>query len=118
VLGLAQIGMRNSAGSPAGIAFGNIATAGEHLLGVINDILDASKIEAGKLRIEQRPFALIATIDRMVSFVTHRAEDKGLTLIVTLAPDLPQWATGDGLRLAQILTNLLSNAIKFTAAGK
>jgi PAS domain S-box-containing protein len=118
VLGLAQIGMRNSAGSPAGIAFGNIATAGEHLLGVINDILDASKIEAGKLRIEQRPFALIATIDRMVSFVTHRAEDKGLTLIVTLAPDLPQWATGDGLRLAQILTNLLSNAIKFTAAGE
>ncbi len=118
VLGLAQIGMRNSAGSPAGIAFGNIATAGEHLLGVINDILDASKIEAGKLRIEQRPFALIATIDRMVSFVTHRAEEKDLTLVVTLAPDLPQWVAGDGLRLAQILTNLLSNAIKFTAAGE
>jgi signal transduction histidine kinase/DNA-binding NarL/FixJ family response regulator/HPt (histidine-containing phosphotransfer) domain-containing protein len=118
VLGLAQIGMRNSVGSPAGVAFGNIATAGEHLLGVINDILDLSKIEAGKLKIERRPFALLATIDRLVSFVSHRAEEKGLSLIVVLAPDLPQWVTGDGLRVAQILTNLLSNAVKFTTVGE
>jgi PAS domain S-box-containing protein len=118
VLGLAQIGMRNSAGSPAGIAFGRIADAGEHLLAVVNDILDFSKIEAGKLKIERQPFALHATTDRLVSFMADRAEAKGLTLTVTLAPDLPKWVAGDELRVAQILTNLVSNAIKFTASGE
>ncbi|MDP2812064.1 MAG: PAS domain S-box protein, partial [Rhodocyclaceae bacterium] len=118
VLGLAQIGMRDGAGSPAGQTFDRIARAGEHLLGVINDILDFSKIEAGKLQVEQQPFALLAAIDGVVSFVAGRAEAKGLALSVDLAPDLPQWVAGDGLRLAQILTNLLSNAIKFTASGE
>ena len=118
VLGLAQIGMRNSAGSPAGIAFSNITQAGEHLLGVINDILDASKMEAGKLKIEQQAFALTKAIHGAVNLVAGRAEAKGLPLEVSLAPDLPPWVVGDGLRIAQILTNLLSNAIKFTAAGE
>ena len=118
VLGLAQIGMRDGAGSPAGNTFGSIAEAGEHLLGVINDILDISKIEANKLKIENRPFSLHTIIDGVMSFVTGRSKEKGLSLQVALAPDLPVWVEGDGLRLAQILTNLLSNAIKFTAAGE
>ncbi len=117
VLGFAHIGIRDYAGTPAGEAFGRIADAGEHLLGVINDILDMSKIDAGKLRVEQRPFALLATIDRLVSFVTGRAASKGLTLSVSRAANLPQWVEGDDLRLAQILTNLMSNAIKFTVSG-
>ncbi|MDP2826356.1 MAG: PAS domain S-box protein, partial [Sulfuritalea sp.] len=118
VLGLAQIGMRDNRGNPAGQTFERIASAGEHLLGVINDILDFSKIEAGKLRIERQAFALHAAIDGVVSFVAGRAEAKGLSLSVSLAPDLPQWVEGDGLRLAQILTNLLSNAIKFSSSGE
>jgi len=117
VLGLAQIGRRDAAGSPAGATFSRIADAGEHLLGVINDILDFSKIEAGKLQAERRPFALGAIIDGVTSFVAARAEAKDLTLTISPAPDLPQWVSGDSLRLAQILTNLLTNAIKFTAAG-
>ncbi len=118
VLGLAQIGMRDSFGSPASNTFGSIAEAGEHLLGVINDILDISKIEANKLTIEYRPFALQAIVDGVMSFVIGRAKEKGLSLSVSLASDLPDWVAGDGLRLAQILTNLLSNAIKFTSSGE
>ena len=117
VLGLAQIGMRDGIGSPVGETFGRIAEAGEHLLGVINDILDVSKIDARKLKVEKTPFALLATLDGVLSFVTGRAEVKGLSVSVTLAADLPEWVEGDGLRLAQILTNLLSNAIKFTGGG-
>ncbi|AGX88010.1 PAS domain S-box protein [Candidatus Symbiobacter mobilis] len=117
VLGLAQIGMRDGAGSQASDTFSSIADAGEHLLGVINDILDISKIEANKLQIENRPFALLDVMEGVMSFVTGRAKDKGLSLRVSLASELPEWVEGDGLRLAQILTNLLSNAIKFTATG-
>ena len=117
VLGLAQIGMRDASGSPMGETFGRINEAGEHLLGVINDILDVSKIDASKLKVEKTPFALLATLDGVMSFVSGRAEVKGLAVSTSLAPDLPDWVTGDGLRLAQILTNLLSNAIKFTGAG-
>ena len=118
VLGLAQIGMRDTAGSPTGETFGRISEAGEHLLGVINDILDVSKIDASKLRIEKLPFSLLATLDGVMSFVAGRADVKGLEISVSLAPDLPGWVEGDGLRVAQILTNLLSNAIKFTAVGR
>ena len=117
VLGLAQIGMRDAVGHNMGDIFGRISDAGEHLLGVINDILDVSKIDASKLRVEKTPFALIAMLDAVMSFVTGRAEVKGLAVSVRLADDLPQWVEGDGLRVAQILTNLLSNAIKFTGNG-
>jgi PAS domain S-box-containing protein len=118
VLGLAQIGMRDAGESAAGLTFARIAQAGEHLLGVINDVLDISKIEAGKLQVESLPFALLATLDSVISFVSGRAEDKGLAMSVSLSPDLPEWVAGDGLRVAQVLTNLLSNAIKFTASGE
>jgi PAS domain S-box-containing protein len=117
VLGLAQIGMRDNGGSSVGDKFSRITEAGEHLLGVINDILDVSKIDASKLKVEKLPFALLATLDGVMSFVMGRAEAKGLKVSVTLSAGLPDWVEGDGLRLAQILTNLLSNAIKFTGSG-
>ena len=117
VLGLAQIGMRDAIGSHVGDTFGRITEAGEHLLGVINDILDVSKIDASKLKVEKTPFALLATLDGVMSFVIGRAEAKGLKVLVNVASNLPEWVEGDGLRLAQILTNLLSNAIKFTGRG-
>jgi PAS domain S-box-containing protein len=118
VLGLAQIGIRDGMGTPARRTFSSIVEAGEHLLSVINDILDISKINALKLNIEHRPFSLAAIVDGVVSLLADSASDKGLLLSVLLLPDLPEWVEGDGLRIAQILTNLLSNAIKFTAAGK
>lgn len=118
VLGLAQIGARDSAGHACHETFTRIQDAGKHLLALINDILDISKIDAGKLRIETHPFALISTLDGVISMVAERARAKGLTLSVRLAPDLPAWVAGDALRLAQILANLLTNAIKFTPHGE
>lgn len=118
VLGLSQIGARDSAGHACHETFTRIQDAGKHLLALINDILDISKIDAGKLRIETHPFALIATLDGVISMVAERARVKGLALAVQLAPDLPAWVAGDALRLAQILANLLTNAIKFTPRGE
>jgi PAS domain S-box-containing protein len=118
ILGFAQIGMRDGAGSASGKNFERIADAGKHLLDVINDILDAAKIEAGKLTLEKRHFSLLRVIDNVMSLITGQVNDKGLILTVSLAPDLPEWVEGDDLRLAQILINLLSNAIKFTLSGE
>jgi signal transduction histidine kinase/DNA-binding response OmpR family regulator len=118
VMGLARMGARDNAGRESQEAFQRIGTAGEHLLEVINDILDYSKIEAGRLALETRPFALVAAIDDLNSLIRDRALAKGLQLIVDAAPDVPQWVTGDALRLRQILVNLLSNAIKFTTVGE
>jgi PAS domain S-box-containing protein len=117
ILGLTQIGMRDSQEPRITEVFGRLRDAGDHLLAVVNDILDFSKIEAGKLKIETRPFALFSVIDNVKDFVAKRAQDKGLELSVSLAPDLHDWAEGDSLRLTQILTNLLSNAVKFTEHG-
>ncbi|MCX7173026.1 MAG: PAS domain S-box protein [Proteobacteria bacterium] len=119
VLGLARIGMRDNQGRETVKTYARISASGEHLLGVINGILDFSKIAAGKLKVEKRPFALFAVIDNVKSFVAaHQAEAKGLAPVVSLAPDLHDWVEGDSMRLAQILTNLLSNAIKFTKSGE
>ncbi len=117
VLGLAQAGMRDSAEVPARRSFGRILDAGQHLLGVIDDVLDFSKIEAGKLELESELFPLAQAVDRAVDMVAARAYAKGLAFRVTEAPGLPARLRGDLLRLSQVLVNLLSNAVKFTRAG-
>lgn len=92
--------------------------AAQSLLGLINDILDFSKIEAGKLEMESREFLLGDVFDKLVSVVGMRAEEKGLELVIDIAPDLPQDLVGDPLRLQQILVNLCGNAVKFTNSGE
>ncbi len=96
---------------------GKIQQAGQHLLGVINDILDYSKIEVGKLRIEHVPFALDKVLDNVISVITEKANAKGLTLTSSIAADVPNSLLGDPLRLGQVLINYASNAVKFTPAG-
>ncbi len=119
VLGIAQIGYRGSPpGSKAQQQFGRIVDSGKLLLGVVNDILDFSRIEAGKLKIESLPVPLEKSIQDSVDLVQPRAEAKGLALRVDLAPDFPRLCLSDPLRLAQILANLLSNAVKFTEEGE
>ncbi|HRH75516.1 MAG TPA: ATP-binding protein, partial [Zoogloea sp.] len=95
-----------------------IHAAGITLLGVINDVLDFSKIEAGKLRLEQTTFALDRVLDSVITYVAQKAQEKGLELILQVAPDVPQDLRGDPLRLGQVLTNLLGNAVKFTLQGE
>lgn len=118
VLGLAQIGARDSAGRAAHATFARIREAGEHLLGVINDVLDFSKLEAGRVVVDRQPLALAAVIDNVQSLISERAVSKGLRFGVDLAPGLPGWVAGDAQRLRQILVNLLANAIKFTDRGE
>ncbi|MBS0354298.1 MAG: response regulator [Proteobacteria bacterium] len=95
-----------------------IHAAGTSLLHVVNDILDFSKIEAGKLSLEHITFALDQLLDNVLTFVSQKARDKSLELLLQLAPDVPQDLVGDPLRLGQVLTNLLGNAVKFTEKGE
>ncbi len=94
-----------------------IGRSARHLLSLINDILDLSKVEAGKLQIEQAEFVLDEVIDNLRDSIGERAREKGVTFTVESAPELPRWLGGDALRLNQILLNLGSNAVKFTAQG-
>jgi len=117
VLGLAQLGERAHAGSAVGGTFGHIREAGDHLLGVINDVLDLSRLEAGKLAVEQQPFSLSAAVDRVGRLLAGAVAQKGLHYEVRLPAGGPDRVLGDARRLEQILVNLLGNAIKFTDHG-
>ena len=86
----------------------------EALMTIIDDILDVSKIEAGRLTLEHVPFAVRDTIEDSVKLLAPRADQKGLELSCRIAPDVPATLVGDPGRLRQILLNLVSNAIKFT----
>jgi two-component system sensor histidine kinase/response regulator len=93
------------------------SSAAESLLHILNDILDFSKIEADRLHIELTPFRLASVMEQLSAMHQIRAEEKGLQLSVSIAPDCPPALIGDPLRLGQILNNLVSNAIKFTNEG-
>ena len=93
------------------------AKASHTLLCLVTDLLDFSRIEAGQTQLEQAPFDVRQVIDRTVQLLTHRAEEKGLTLTFHVDPDVPQYIEGDAFRIHQVLLNLLTNALKFTARG-
>ena len=93
-----------------------VATAAEHLLSIINDILDLSKIDAGKLQLEQSNFSLATIFDHTCSMVAEAARTKGLELKVECA-GVPPWLRGDPTRLRQALLNFAANAVKFTDYG-
>jgi signal transduction histidine kinase len=95
-----------------------IRSSGDALLRVINDVLDFSKVEAGKLDLEVTPFNLHLSLEQSVRLFHAAAAEKGLRLACELAPELPAWVTGDDTRLRQVVLNLVSNALKFTSAGE
>jgi signal transduction histidine kinase/CheY-like chemotaxis protein/HPt (histidine-containing phosphotransfer) domain-containing protein len=94
------------------------AAAAKTLLALINDILDLSKVEAGKLMLERIDFRLHEVLEQVSDMFATQARDKKLALVVTVAPDCPDALLGDPLRLGQVLINLTSNAIKFTQQGE
>jgi len=94
-----------------------IATASEALLGVINDILDYSKLEADAIEMDPEPFDTRALVDGAAAIIESQCSAKGLTLNVVVAADTPERLTGDKGRLRQVMLNFLSNAAKFTARG-
>ncbi len=96
---------------------GKVTEAAEHLMEIINDILDLSRIEAGKVDLEPADFALPDVLEQVRALTGERASDKSLQLVVRTAPDVDLELHGDALRIGQILLNLVGNAIKFTAQG-
>ena len=95
---------------------GEIYTSGKHLLSLINDILDLSKIEAGKMELELEPLELEPLLDNALSIIKERAAKEGVNLVKALAPELGQ-LVADGRKLRQVIYNFLSNAVKFTPTG-
>ncbi len=94
-----------------------VRKSADALLTIINDILDFSKIEAGRLRLEPVAFDIMVAVEEVGELLSSAAAEKGLDLIIRIAPDVPRHVVGDPGRIRQILINLASNAIKFTARG-
>jgi CheY-like chemotaxis protein/HPt (histidine-containing phosphotransfer) domain-containing protein len=95
-----------------------IRTSGESLLTIINDILNFSKLESGKMELERQPMNLRACIEEALDLLASKAAEKDLDLACHIASDVPEQVLGDVTRLRQILVNLVSNAIKFTFSGE
>ncbi|MDO8932979.1 MAG: response regulator, partial [Rhodocyclaceae bacterium] len=116
ILGLTHLLRRAGAAPEQAERLTKIDSAGRHLLAIINDILDLSKIEAGKLQLEQSDFALSAVLDHVRSMILDAAQAKGLTVVVD-DDQVPAWLAGDPTRLRQALLNYAANAVKFTEQG-
>jgi CheY-like chemotaxis protein/HPt (histidine-containing phosphotransfer) domain-containing protein len=95
-----------------------IQTAGGALLTVINDLLDFSRAEAGKIAVDEQPFDLRELVEDVVEILAGRARDKGIELVGYVPPDVPVALVGDAGRLRQVLLNLCGNAVKFTGEGE
>jgi signal transduction histidine kinase/ActR/RegA family two-component response regulator len=96
----------------------NIAVSGESLLSIINDILDLSKIEAGRMEFESHPFSVRDVLDAVHSLLKVRMQEKGIRFVLDVAPGTEGYFLGDGTRVRQILLNLAGNAVKFTDKGE
>ncbi len=99
-------------------AMATIRRNGEHLLELINDILDLSKIEAGRMTVERVPVSPVAMVEEVAVLMRDRAKHKGLAFRVTLEDGLPESISSDPVRVRQILVNLVGNAVKFTSTGE
>ena len=118
VIGMAYLALKTELDPRQRDYLEKIRFAGEHLLGIIDDILDISKIEAGKLEIEHADFALDHVIQTLTTVVAPKAASRELELVFDIEADLPPVLRGDPLRLGQVLINYTNNAIKFSEKGQ
>jgi predicted ATPase/signal transduction histidine kinase len=118
IIGMAGLALRTGLTPEQDGYVGKIERAGQSLLGIINDILDLSKVEAGRLELERIPFLLADVLSDVRAVTAQRAADKGLDYVQLVGADVPARLLGDPLRLGQVLVNLVNNAVKFTAAGQ
>ncbi len=118
IIGLSHLALKTALNAKQRDYISKVHNAGTSLLAIINDILDVSKIEAGKLDIETTDFRLDDIISSVTTVTGQKATDKGLELLAHIAPGIPQFLLGDPLRLGQILTNLINNSVKFTERGE
>ncbi len=118
IIGLTDLTLKTELSAHQRGHMSRVARAGRSLLGLINDILDYSKIEAGKLQIEMIDFDLDEVLENVVTMVSTKAEESGTELIITVDRKIPVSLQGDPLRLGQVLVNLVGNAAKFTERGE
>ena len=117
IIGLTHLMQRAGATPEQADRLTKIDNASRHLLSIINDILDLSKIEAGKLRLEDSDFNLSAVLDNVASIITPAAQEKGLAIEID-RDAVPSWLRGDAVRLRQAVLNFAGNAVKFTNQGR
>ena len=117
IIGMTSIGKSASDSDRKDYCFSKIEDASKHLLGVINDILDMSKIEANKFELSLAEFNFEKMLQRVVNVVNFRVDERRQKLMVRIGGNIPKMLVGDDQRLAQVITNLLGNAVKFTPDG-
>ena len=117
IIGMNAIGKSASDLSRKNYAFEKIEIASKHLLGVINDILDMSKIEAGRFELSNIEFNFEKTLQKVLNVISYRVDEKKQQFDIYIDKEIPQRLIGDDQRLAQLIANLLSNAVKFTPEG-
>ena len=118
ILGMTQIALESAPTEHQRHLLSTVESAAKNLLGIINDLLDVSKIGAGKLVLDQTDFFLRAVVQDTARALVPRAHRKGLERVCHVSPDVPDALVGDAGRLRQVLMNLIGNAIKFTEQGK
>lgn len=118
IIGMSDLALETSLDKKQRNYIDKVNRSAKSLLGIINDILDFSKIEAGKLDIENVEFDMDDVLENLSNLVGIKAEEKGIELLIDIAPDVPKQLQGDPLRLGQILVNLGNNAVKFTDQGE
>ncbi|MBF0345067.1 MAG: response regulator [Nitrospirae bacterium] len=118
IVGLGRLILQTGLSAQQRDYINKIQSSTNSLLFLINDLLDLSKIEAGRLDLDIVDFDLNSILDNIVNMLTLKAEEKGIELMLSIDKDVPFLLTGDPLRMTQVITNLLSNAIKFTEQGE
>jgi len=114
IIGMTTIGKLTDDANKRADAFEKISGASKHLLGIINDVLDFSKIESGKFELSPASFEFVKMVQRVVDIINLRVDERRQTFHVDIDKNIPKTLIGDDQRLSQVITNLLSNAVKFT----
>ncbi len=118
IIGMSHLAMKTELTPRQRDYLNKIQGSSQHLLGIINDILDLSKIEAGKMVVEHIEFELDRVFENVAGLIAEKAAAKGLELIIDVGPGVPRALIGDPLRLGQVLINYANNAVKFTEQGE
>jgi len=118
IIGMSHLALQTDLNAKQRNYIEKVEYAAKNLLGIINDILDSSKIEAGKMELERIDFYLEDVMDHLADLSVIKAQDKGLEVLFDVGTDVPTSLIGDPLRLGQVLINLVNNAIKFTEKGE
>jgi len=117
IIGMSYLALQSTQEPSTRNYIAKIERAAKNLLGILNDILDVSKIEARKMELEVAPFAFGAMMQSVEELFALKAQEKGVALTFAIDPTIPSVVVGDALRLSQVLVNLIGNALKFTSQG-